>query len=269
MKLKEAKLSPAGYGNQTAYMRDCVPVQIEEGDSQAQAVAVCLSRWRSGKSLDGPPEYEKGGEQKMFAQSIEIKELNPHTGEFAGWASVFDTEDAGGDTVRRGAFIASLEKRMPKIYLEHETSVGMLALAEERDKGLWVEGQPDESSDGLNARAKLKSGALDALSIGFRTLTQKETGRFKRDLLEIDLYHVGIVAFGMHEEALVTSVKSLDGVTDIRALEKILRDAGFSRKAAQRLCSPGYIANLTQGDPDDDAAQLVASLQAGTNALRR
>ena len=159
---------------------------------------------------------------------IEIKETTVRGG-FAGWGAVFDTEDEGGDTIRPGAFRASLSKRMPKIYLEHATSVGVLEVAEERDRGLWVEGMPDDSTDGMDARAKIKSGALDSLSIGYRTVKAAETGRFKRDLLEVDLFHVGLVPFGMHPDAVITSVKAFDleRITTIRELERTLRDAGF------------------------------------------
>jgi len=200
---------------------------------------------------------------------VEIKEIGQR-GEFAGWGAIFETEDHGGDTIRRGAFVESLKRRMPKIYLEHATSVGVLSVAEERDRGLWVEGVPDESRDGLDARAKIRSRALDSLSIGYHTVKSKETGRLKRDLIEVDLYHVGLVPFGMHEDAVITSVKALDleRITTIRELERTLRDAGFTRKAAEMFCSPGYIASLTQGDPDDDLAELAAALTTATKNFR-
>jgi HK97 family phage prohead protease len=200
---------------------------------------------------------------------IEIKETGPR-GEFAGWGTETDVEDDGGDTIRTGAFRKSLRKRRPKIYLMHETPIGKFDVAEEKAKGLWVEGQPDESRDGLDARAKLIAGALDALSIGYRTVKAKETGRFKRDLLEIDLFHVGLVPFGMQPGALVTSVKALDleRVTTVRELERILRDAGFTKKAAETFCAPDYIAKLKRGEPVDGAADFVAAIRAATQQLR-
>lgn len=201
---------------------------------------------------------------------IEIKEIGPK-GEFAGWGAISEIEDDGGDTIRNGSMKKSLRKRTPKIYLGHETSVGVYEVAEEKDNGLWVEGFPDESRDGLDAREKIKSRALDSLSIGFRTVKAKETGRFKRDLLEIDIFHVGIVAFGMHDQAIITSVKALDveGFSTIREFERALRDAGFSRKAAEIACAPGFIAKLTQGEPDEDTAELVEVFKASASHLRQ
>lgn len=200
---------------------------------------------------------------------LEIKAVDDE-GRFEGWGAIFDTEDDGGDTIKRGAFKASLAVRTPKIYLEHQTSVGVLEVAVEKKKGLWVEGQPDESPDGLTARIKLRSKALDALSIGYRTVTAKDKGGFSRDIIEAKLFHVGLVPFGMHDGAVVTSVKALDleGITTIRDLERALRDAGVSRKAAEILCSPGYIAKLAQGDPVDGAAELVATIKSAITTIR-
>lgn len=200
---------------------------------------------------------------------IEIKEVSA-TGCFEGWASVFDVEDAGGDTVKRGAFVRSLKSRTPKIYLEHNTSVGVMQVAEEREKGLWVAGQPDDSPDGLAARAKLKSRALDALSIGYNVANggSKETGRFKRDLLDVDLFHVGLVPFGMNEEAVITTVKALDleGITTLREVERTLRDAGFSQKEAKYLLS---IAKSTQRDSDEATAELAEAIETAASHLRQ
>lgn len=203
--------------------------------------------------------------------ALEVKEIDERDGSFEGWAAEFDVEDDGGDTIKRGAFKKSLAVRMPKLYLEHMTSVGVLNEATEKKKGLWVAGKPDDSPDGLAARAKLKSGALDALSIGYRTVTAKETGAFKRDLIEVKLFHVGIVPFGMQPGAVVTSVKALDleDVHHVRDLEVLLREAGFSRKAAKMLCSTEYIAKLTQSDSDEGAAKLAAALERAAATLRQ
>lgn len=43
---------PNNYQNEDEWMAACVPVRIEEGDEQDQAVAVCMSMWRERKSVD-------------------------------------------------------------------------------------------------------------------------------------------------------------------------------------------------------------------------
>lgn len=201
---------------------------------------------------------------------LEIKELSDD-GRFEGWGAVFNEEDDGGDTLIRGLFKKSLAKRRPKIYLGHETSVGVYDVAIEKKYGLWVEGQPDESTDGLTARTKLQSGALDSLSIGFRTVTEKAKPGFRRDVIEAQLYHVGIVPFGMHEGAVVTSVKALDleGVETIRELERALRDVGLSEKTAKTLCSVEFHAKLAQRDVVDGSAELIATLENAITTIRQ
>ncbi len=193
------------------------------------------------------------------------------TGAFAGWGAITGTEDFGGDTILPGAMKKSLKRMQPKIYLEHHSSVGVYDVAEEKGKGLWVEGFPDESRDGLDARAKVISGALDRLSVGYETVKAKETGRFKRDLLEIKVFHVGLVPFGMHDDARITAVKARDieGITTIRDLERLLRDAGISIKAARMVCAPGFVASLQQRDSvDDDVAEVLEAIKAATDTIR-
>lgn len=43
---------PENYENEDDWMAACVPVRIDEGDDQKQAVAVCLNIWRERKSID-------------------------------------------------------------------------------------------------------------------------------------------------------------------------------------------------------------------------
>lgn len=199
---------------------------------------------------------------------LEIKELDDE-GRFEGWGAVFGEEDEGGDTLVRGLFKKSLVKRKPKIYLEHHSSIGVYDVAVEKKYGLWVEGQPDESPDGLTARMKLKSGALDSLSVGFRTITEKAKPGYRRDVIEANLYHVGIVPFGLNEGAVVTAVKSLDldKIDNVRELEHALRDVGLSQDTAKKLCSVEFLASLKQRDVVDGVAGWAATIESAVKAI--
>ena len=58
----------------------------------------------------------------------------------------------------------------------------------------------------------MRAGALDGLSIGYRTVrgrTDAKTG--VRALLEVDLWEISVVTFPMLPEARVTSVKDAGG----------------------------------------------------------
>jgi len=130
-------------------------------------------------------------------------------GRFAGYASVFNRLDSGGDIVLPGAFAKSLTKRRGRIRLlfQHDPTepVGTWESMAEDSHGLFVAGRLVPGvprSDAL--RRLIGNGALDGLSIGFRTV--KASRRDGNRLLhEIDLYEVSIVTFPMMEEARIAS----------------------------------------------------------------
>lgn len=86
--------------------------------------------------------------------------------------------------------------------------IGVWRHLHEDEKGLYVEGrlalgvaQADE------AYLLLKEGAIDGLSIGFRTIkAQHDRGRKSRLLLEIDLIEISLVTFGANTKARVSII---------------------------------------------------------------
>lgn len=75
-------------------------------------------------------------------EATELK-FNDEDWRVEGYASVFDSVDKVGDTVQRGAFIKSLNERMPSMRFEHLrwATPGMWTKAEEDERGLKVIGQ--------------------------------------------------------------------------------------------------------------------------------
>lgn len=130
-------------------------------------------------------------------------------GRFSGYASVFNRLDSGGDIVMPGAFGKSLAKRRARIRLlfQHDPKepVGIWESLAEDGHGLHVQGRlvPGvERADAL--RLLIENGALDGLSIGFRTVrASRSPGNGHRLLHEIDLYEVSIVTFPMMEAARI------------------------------------------------------------------
>ncbi len=147
-------------------------------------------------------------------------------GRFAGYASVFNKLDSGGDIVLPGAFAKSLAKRRGRIRLlfQHDPKepVGTWKSIAEDSHGLFVTGQLVPGvprSDAL--RRLIENQALDGLSIGFRTVrASRQAG--KRLLHEIDLYEVSIVTFPMMEEARIASPLSASAA--IAAATKTIRN---------------------------------------------
>ncbi len=136
------------------------------------------------------------------------------SGVFEGYASLFNVVDSGGDMVMPGAFAKSLRKRgaaTVKMLWQHQAAepIGVWALIVEDGRGLKVQGRLDLSvGRAREALSLMRAGAIDGLSIGFRT---KRAGADKsggvRRLIEVDLWEISIVTFPMLPQARVSSVK--------------------------------------------------------------
>lgn len=158
-------------------------------------------------------------------------------GAFSGYASLFGIVDSGGDVVTAGAFARSLIKRGAsgvKMLWQHQAAepIGMWISIVEDDRGLKVEGRLDLSvARAREALSLMRKGAIDGLSIGFRTLratTEKSSG--VRRLHEIDLWEISIVTFPMLSQARIGAVKQTCGAAP--ALEALA--AKLARLRAQR-----------------------------------
>ncbi|MBX9574621.1 MAG: HK97 family phage prohead protease [Caulobacteraceae bacterium] len=122
--------------------------------------------------------------------------------EITGHASLFGVADLNGDVVAKGAFAASLGKGgagAVKMLHQHEgrAPVGVWDEVREDDLGLFVRGRIfDWSPEARFARALSRAGAMDGLSIGFRSVRARREGRL-RVLVEVDLWEVSLVTFPM------------------------------------------------------------------------
>jgi len=147
-------------------------------------------------------------------------------GRFAGYASVFNRLDSGGDIVLPGAFAKSLAKRRGRIRLlfQHDPKepVGIWETLAEDGHGLFVTGRLVAGVPRAEAlRRLIENRALDGLSIGFRTVkASRQAGN--RLLHEIDLYEVSIVTFPMMEDARIAS--PLTAGAAIAAATKTIRN---------------------------------------------
>lgn len=134
-------------------------------------------------------------------------------GEFEGYASTY-TVDQGRDRVVAGAFADSLRSRPAarvKMLRDHDPRqlIGVWTDLAEDSKGLLARGRiVMETQAGREAHALMKAGALDGLSIGFRTLRDRLDKTKGERLLEvIDLREISLTGFPMNEAATVSRVK--------------------------------------------------------------
>lgn len=132
-------------------------------------------------------------------------------GRFEGYASLFGVADAGGDTVARGAFARSLKRRGAagvKMLYQHAAGepLGVWSEIYEDGAGLFVRGRIiTDVSRGREVLSLMREGALDGLSIGFKTVRAARAAG-GRQILEADLWEVSVVTFPMLSGARVRRV---------------------------------------------------------------
>lgn len=206
--------------------------------------------------------------------SLEVKA--DEEGAIEGYGSVFDVVDNGNDIVAPGAFSNSIRSgRKIKMLLQHSASdvIGVWDEVSEDDKGLRVKGRIlRQISKGAEAHELLKAGAIDGLSIGYRTVKGMDR-QGRRVIMQADLWEVSLVTFPMNEMARIDSVKS--GDISESDLEDILRSQGFSRTAAKAVVARGWKGyqdvlrdagvSVPEVDPReaDDLKRLLKSITQG------
>lgn len=201
---------------------------------------------------------------------------NAETMTFEGYGAVFGNLDSYGDVIQPGAFAETLAAsrrtgRWPAMLAQHGgmglsagdmMPIGVWTDMAEDGKGLWVQGKLAETERGKEAYALMKMEprpALDGLSIGY--VAKKWTSGAKpneprRKLEAIELMEISLVTMPANPKARVSGVKSNAGLTE-RDAERVLRDAGFSRKEAAAIVAAGFKA-LPQRDADEAGDELAA-----------
>jgi HK97 family phage prohead protease len=128
-----------------------------------------------------------------------------------GYASLYGLADRGGDVVQPGAYAASLarlkaEGRKVKMLWQHDPAqpIGVWDEVREDARGLVVRGRLlPEVARGREAATLIAAGAIDGLSIGYRTKRAERDGAGRRLLHELELWEVSLVTFPMLAEARV------------------------------------------------------------------
>lgn len=195
---------------------------------------------------------------KISDFDFEIKSVD-EDGTFSGYASVFGVVDSQNDIVAKGAFAASLSRRtrpVPILWQHQQANpVGIYPKLAEDERGLFVKGKllVDEVAKAREAYALVKSGAVSGLSIGYR-VKQSSLDNISRirTIKELELEEISLVTMPSNGEARIDAIKTklaYGGLTTIRELETVLRDAGFSRSQAVAIAEHGF-----KGLRDEDEA---------------
>jgi HK97 family phage prohead protease len=213
-------------------------------------------------------------EQKRVAKAMPVT-LTDGVGTFEGYGAVFDVEHPTSswllgpewkDIIRPGAFKKTLAEHKklgtrPNMLLMHEPGevVGVWQSIEEDKDGLLTKGLVSLNAkmpNGAGVHELMKMGALTGESIGFQAQKVVLHQELKlRELLEVKVREVSIVDDPGGPTARITDVKS--ATKNPKFIERLLRDAGFSRKEAKALLAEGLSA-LRDAEADDDDDQREA-----------
>lgn len=150
-----------------------------------------------------------------------------------GYASLFGKSDQGGDVVQLGAYAASLGRLAKKggkvrMLWQHDPAqpIGIWDEVREDAKGLWVKGRIlTDVAKGREAAALIEAGAIDGLSIGYRTVRATKTDKGQRLLSELELWEVSLVTFPMLPDARVGAKGDSPQDALVRELAAAFRDA--------------------------------------------
>ncbi|UGV26086.1 HK97 family phage prohead protease [Rhodopseudomonas boonkerdii] len=131
-----------------------------------------------------------------------------------GYASLFGAVDQARDMVMPGAFRLTLQqrglRRIPMLF-QHDPSepIGVWLELREDMRGLWARGKliPDVAR-ARELLALLQAGAVDGLSIGYRTRHGAIDPKTRiRRLHQVDLWEISLVTFPLLDGARVEAVK--------------------------------------------------------------
>ena len=141
-----------------------------------------------------------------------------------GYASLFDRPDQGGDVVQRGAYARCLGElirsgRTVKMLWQHDPRepIGVWDDVSEDDVGLYVRGRLlTDVTRAREAAALIEAGAIDGLSIGYKTRRAARDGSGRRCLSELELWEVSLVTFPMLADARVDAKRqNADALHDL------------------------------------------------------
>ena len=165
-------------------------------------------------------------------------EFNAETGlgsgaTISGYASLFGAPDQGGDIVQVGAYASSLaalsrKGRSVKMLWQHDPCqpIGIWEVVKEDDKGLFVKGRIlTDIQAGREALALIEAGAIDGLSIGYRTKRAEKTKGGQRLLHELERWDETLAEFG---SGLAIGVEQPASWSEENGLRLSFEDATFT-----------------------------------------
>ena len=108
--------------------------------------------------------------------------------------------------------------------------IGVWMEIREDPRGLFVRGRlMADVARGREVASLMRAGALDGLSIGFKTVNARaDRAAGVRTLIEIDLWEISVVTFPMQPDARVSTVKTTGLAARMRRAARFLHPTDLS-----------------------------------------
>jgi HK97 family phage prohead protease len=210
---------------------------------------------------------------------LEMEEFDG-SGRFEGWGTVYGVPIErffGSIIMDPGMFRESILTKGSsgiRMLWQHDPDqpIGVYESIEEVEKGLRVAGRLliDDSPKAREVYGFMKAQAIGGLSVGFgvqEERSDKTTGvvHYTRG----DLWEVSAVTFPANSQAEIDNVHArlIEEIQAPKDLERILRDAGFSKRDATAIASHGF-KGLRRRDADE-SEEIFAALQSFNQDMRK
>ena len=182
--------------------------------------------------------------KRLFVGVTGFKAENDSDMSFSCYGNVKNVVDHARDITMDGAFKACIDDykakgTMPEMLWNHdrwEPPVGTWLEMNEDSKGLFMRGKFADTERGRELYQLMKEGALDSFSIGYTVNQERWDGEKQvNELIEIYVKEVSIVNFACNEESTLQDIKSNADLPTKRQLQDLLRDAGLSKRQAEKI----------------------------------
>jgi len=200
---------------------------------------------------------------KTFCFGFEFKAISERTDEaknetyhvIEGILST-DSLDQGDDIVETQAILDSVSSfGLPKFLHQHDGFGGMplgtvVQLKQIDGGGILIRTEVIkgiQSNDDIVAKAA--HGEYGGLSIGYKPLEVDFKGS-TRIISKLRLREASLVVFPMNEEAVLTSVKSIENMKTLKEIEADMREHGYSHKESEVIVAQ-IKSCLSLGDQED------------------
>ncbi|AIM40711.1 putative prohead protease [Idiomarinaceae phage 1N2-2] len=201
---------------------------------------------------------------------IEVKDIDEKKRIVSAIVSTSDLDD-GGDIILPGAFAETIVNDFKRIKMlwqhKSDTPIGRpIQMTELASGGLQVDSYVSKIRKGEEYLTLAEEGIVTEFSIGYVTQEADYDEKSVRKISKLKLFEFSPVTWGMNPNTELLDIKSANP----KDLERILRDAGLSRREAKALVAGGW-KNLRDAGNQEEAviAEAKSALDNLIAAIRQ